>query len=105
MLYPNLLPHTGQNFKPGVVGVLQREHVLLCMTRVPQAPQKLLPGAKGLLQLGHSVMSLTSGVPQLIHLRELGSLSVPHLGHGLYGSPHLGQKRIELGNLFEQFEQ
>jgi hypothetical protein len=46
-----------------------------------------------------------SGAPQVTHLEAFVSLSAPHLGHGLYGSPQNGQNLVSDLNFLLHLEQ
>ena len=102
--YFNFIPQDGQNIDP-LVGLPQRGH-LFSDKGLPQVGQNAAPGAIGELQPGHrSMFDEFSGAPQVTHLEAFVSLSAPHLGHGLYGSPQNGQNLLSDLNFLLHLEQ
>ena len=77
----------------------------------PQLGQNFIPGVTGVLHLGQlfppcipfDIMS--NPAPHATHLFAFGALSAPHTGQALYGSPQKGQNFEVAGNFFAQFEQ
>jgi len=82
-----LFPHFGQNFTLGGNVVPQRLQLSPEETCFPQFPQKVAPAIIGALQCRQFPPPDCNGVPQLTQRLAFLSLSVPHLGQGLYSSP------------------
>jgi hypothetical protein len=89
---PNLCPH-----------LLQQPS--FAATGFPQVAQNAAPSANGEVQFVQTELLADKPVPQLTHFFASLSLSAPHFGQAVYGSPQCGQNFMLFENFLAQLEQ